>query len=353
MKLLHILFSVILLFTTAITAADSPTVVDILEDWSDENQYEDRLEQIISDFVAKNSNIFVKRADESTVDSITNILQIVNNSGIVLDILNEVASNPNSSLVISNFIIQLLKSSRGVIEGFNVTVNFSAILSAVKASGIIESVAGGLLVNDKNRETLGNVLGPGLSNSPWLGFLLLGLGNGHDLTVDYIADLIKTTPNKRLNASATTDSKSVAYGFHKRDDSNSTDEYSGSLQDFLNNVASQVLNSELLGSSLEDILIAVNQSGIVVPLVLEILQSPSISKMSLGLVKNLYSSGVLENVNINYYYRLAQKSNMLSEGLEYIVSDPTWSPPIGKLLLQLELSGVYQNLQDAMYGPHH
>ncbi|KAK6460926.1 hypothetical protein DFJ63DRAFT_314723 [Scheffersomyces coipomensis] len=350
MKLIHIIISIIFLFTTSITAELSSIEQALDTTYEEVGGYESNLEQLLESFVRDNQEVFQKRDGSSTVATISQILQTVNNSGIILDILNEVASTPNATAIISGFIVQLLKSSSGVIQGFNVTVNFTNILNAVNQSQLVQSVAGGLLINDANRNKLASIVGPGLGNSPWVGYLLLGLGNGHDLTIDYIAQLIQTTPNKNNGSVANAgSSKSVLFGFEKRD--NATDQYAGSLQSFLNNLAQQVLNSAIVGNSLSDILIAVNQSGIVVPLVLDILQDTAVVKMVISIVGDLYSSGVFENVDINYYYRLAQKQNYLSNGLEFLVSNPTWSPPIGKLLEYLEATGVYQNLQYAMYGP--
>ena len=129
-------------------------------------------------------------------------------------------------------------------------------------------------------------------------------------------------------------------------------QYEGSLSQFLNNAINTVVNSQLVSSSINDIVVALNQSGIITPIVLQVLQNDNLSSLVNPIVKTLYEHGAFNNLPLNYYFIYAKERNILSDGLQFVLTDPHYAPPIARLLKRMEDIGTFQYLQDNMYGPH-
>lgn len=134
-----------------------------------------------------------------------------------------------------------------------------------------------------------------------------------------------------------------------RDDSDD-DQYAGSFNSFVGNIINTVASSSLIQGSVSDIIIALNNSGIVVPLVMEALQNPNLGTLAKTVVGRLYNSGMLDNIALDPYFQYAKKKGYLSDGLQYILTDPTYSPGLATLFKRMDDDGAYQRLQDNMYG---
>ena len=93
-----------------------------------------------------------------------------------------------------------------------------------------------------------------------------------------------------------------------RDDSDD-DQYAGSFNSFVGNIINTVASSSLIQGSVSDIIIALNNSGIVVPLVMEALQNQI---WELWLKQLLVDYTILVCLII---LPLIHISNMLKEGL--------------------------------------
>ncbi|EMG47845.1 hypothetical protein SBY92_005018 [Candida maltosa Xu316] len=325
---------------------------------------------------------------EAEIEQFTSLFQSVGNSNIIPEILTDITSSQDKMDNLANLtygLIGAVSSGASSFEGININLNYTELLNAVLSSGIIQSTAGGLLLNNANNAKLADFVGGilGSPNNVWIGWLLMGLGNGEDLTVPYLANLIVNSTSKaNTNPDNQTQLKNVkvqpqedqvvikdpvndeeednAYAgslndfvdhlINKRDDDNSTDQYAGSLNQFINNVAGAITQSTLVQSSANDILVALNRSDIVVPLVMELLDNPNLGTLVQTIVKKLYNEGVLNDIPLDPYYEFAKKQGYLSDGLQYLLTDPTYAPALATLLKRMDDAGVYQRLQDNMYG---
>ncbi|KAI3403667.1 hypothetical protein KGF56_003485 [Candida oxycetoniae] len=329
--------------------------------------------------------MFEKRDDNSTNDAVvsqyTTFFQTLGASGLLPEIINEISSSPEQTQNLVTYLEFFLSGDGGnetSTEGLSINLNMTQILNSVMSSGIIQSTAQYLLVNDASNQFLGNFLGEvlGAPKNVWVGWLLLGLGDGHDLTVDWIADLIVNTTSKANTNEDNMSEINVEQGLpvtpkgqnydividvnggregsqtnYARDDGDDN-EYAGSFDKFLNNAINTILQSNIVQSNANDIIVALNQSGIVGPLVLDILKLPNLSNLTNTIASTLYKNGALDGLDLESTYEDAKQKNILSDALEYILTDGYWSPPLAKLFRRIEDTGAYQRLQDNMYGPH-
>lgn len=354
MKLLYLVMT---LFYVSFINAFTPsfdmydTQADTLQELPDS-----RLAQIYQEIIdLTEDNFFQKRADDSsTVSALTQVLENVENSGLIMDILEEIAASPTQTDNLANLTVSLLKNGGGLIGGINITLNYTSLWDTVKLSGIIFSTLDGLMLNVSNRNFLADRIGVMLKRNPWVAELLTQLGAGHALTVSYLHELITTFKSKASNwdemlqQTSMPNSKSVIIG--ARDDSNSSGQYDGSAQEFLSNLINTVANSALADQSIGNLLQAVNDSGIVIPVVLDVLNSTSVLGMFGTIIGKVYDSGVLDGIDLNSYYQLAKKNHFLTNAIQIGLTDPTYSPSLARILQRMEINGVYQQTQWNLHG---
>ncbi|RCK60513.1 hypothetical protein Cantr_08200 [Candida viswanathii] len=326
------------------------------------------------------------KRDDAQVAQLTSLFEAVGSSGLISDIILDITSSDTKMDNLANITVELLgavENGNQTFEGINIQINTTELLDAVLASGLIQSTATGLLLNNTNNAILADFVGGilGNPNNVWIGWLLMGLGEGHALTVPYLADLIVNTTSK-ANTNSTNQSNIKGANFKQadniiiekkaagdydeeeeelfgsldgylndvlntRDDDN---QYAGSFNSFVNNIINTVATSSLVQSSINDILIALNNSGIIVPTVMEVIANPNLGTLVLTVVSRLYESGELDNIPIDPYYQFAKQQGYLSDGLQYILTDPTYSPGLAVLFKRMDDAGAYQRLQDNMYG---
>ena len=381
--------------------SSSETITSTIHSFDDQvpdySKYNYLLDQFTSLFTTEeekentdgvNQYIKIKR-DENTVNSISSLLQSVEQSGIIPDIVSDITSSQTKMDNLANYTVSLLStimsgnqssssSSSSLLSGINIDLNTTEILNAVLSSGLIQSVASGLLLDNANNAKLADLVG-GILGSPdnvWIGWLLAGLGNGEDLTIPYIANLVVNTTSK-ANTNSTNQSKignnknQVEDVIINKDSTNQEDdEYSGSLNEFLNNIAikrddnqyagslnqfisnvgNSVAQSSLIQASANDILKALNQSNIIVPTIMQITENQNLGTLVKTLTKRVYESGIINDLPLDTYYEYAKKENILSDSLQYILTDPTYSPGLATLFKRMDDAGAYQRLQDNMYG---
>ena len=332
------------------------------------------------------SSDFDKR-DDSQIAQFTALFKAFGSSSLIPDIIEDITSSETKMQNLANIttgLVGAIEGGNATFEGINIKLNFTEILNSVLSSGLIQSTATGLLLNNTNNAILADYVGGILGNpdNVWIGWLLMGLGEGHALTVPYLADLIVNSTSK-ANTNTTEqsqikgvnfkqednvvfDKKEVENGdkifdslddylsnvLNARDDNSNNDDnqYAGSFNTFLGNIINTVASSSLVGGSVDDIIIALNNSGIVVPLVMEIIENANLGSLTKIVVGTLYKSGLLDNISINPYYQYAKKQGILSDSLQYILTDPTYSPGLATLFKRMDDSGAYQRLQDNMYG---
>ncbi|KAI5953717.1 hypothetical protein KGF54_003089 [Candida jiufengensis] len=356
------------------------------------NDYNYILEEIAA--LEDPTSVNIDKRDNSTDNAIiqqyTQIFQQVGASELIPDLLESIANDSNqvNNLVgYLNYILNSSSSNNGTLNlsQLNINLNISEIMNDIMNSGIIQSTLDGLLVkNETNNEKLADFVGSILSSPEycWIGWLLYGLGDGHALTVPWIADLIVNTTSKAntndtnrseinvpplpplVNTTDNGTNRDIIINHnndiyidlrskHKKRADNNTDQYQGSFNTFLNNAINTIVNSNLVKSNINDIIIALNNSGIITPLVMEIISKPGLSNLTNPIVKSLYDSGLLNRyVNLNFWFIYAKERHILADFLQYVLTDPYYSPPIARLLRRMESTGTFQYLQDNMYGPH-
>lgn len=310
-----------------------------------------------------------KRDESDTLDS---LLIAVSDSGIILDTLYEIASDDTQINTLINLTSSLLKGDSALssidLGGLNISINTTNLLGQVMDSGIIDSTASYLLMNETNRNYLADFSGELLARNVWVGKLLNELGDGQDLTLDLIVDTIKYTPNlnPKYNSSAPKADEKVIETF-KRDDLDWLDEVfkaedlsglldfvlkdnEGSAQQFFGNLINGIIQSNFFSTTLSSVLNAVNDTGIAGPLIMDIAHNDTILSMFPKLAVGLYNNGAI-NIDLNKYYQQAKREGILSDALQSLLTNPTWEPPVAQLLMRMENNGVFKDIQVALYGP--
>lgn len=361
-----------------------PAIVSASSSNTDYTKYNYLLESI------RGLSTDLEKRDEAQIEQFTGLFQAVGASGLITDVISDITSSQTRMDNLANITVGLLGAVEGgntSFEGITIDLNVTEILDAVLASGLIQSTATGLLLNNTNNAMLADFVGGilGDPNNVWIGWLLMGLGDGHALTVPYLADLIVNSTSKaNTNTTAQSKIKGVEVKqedniiFEREDSSEENDEnldgdffvslndyldnvlntrddsdddqYAGSFNSFVGNIINTVASSSLIQGSVSDIIIALNNSGIVVPLVMEALQNPNLGTLAKTVVGRFYNSGMLDNIALDPYFQYAKKKGYLSDGLQYILTDPTYSPGLATLFKRMDDDGAYQRLQDNMYG---
>lgn len=280
---------------------------------------------------------------------IESIIQSVNNSGIIFDVIASISNSDQDLDKIVNLTENILKNGLGALNSLslNLNLNLSTILQAVNNSGIVFSVLDGLLLDDNNREEVTNIVGNILRYNPWITKLLYELGNGKKLTVDYIADLAQNFTSKDplyKPSSYYTFAEYAPKGINKREDTQ------GSAQAFLNNLISTITGSSLVYNSVNQVLETLNQSGIIEPMAIQLLNDSNIYHILTYVSTNLYNDGALNNIDLNHYFTEIKKSGKLSTLLQKLVTNEKYGPPVGLILKQLEDTGVMKSMQRTLYG---
>lgn len=317
-------------------------------------------------FIMEDQHLYVRADDDDDLLStesnptLNNILVNVYESGLIVDVLYEISQ---SDAQINNLVGAIGGLASGENSSFqfdqlNISINTDDLLDTIMDSGLITTVFSGLLMNDTRRETLGDLVGYFLVHNIWVGKLLNELGAGKDLTVKLIADTIRYTPNlnPKYNSSISQD-KQATFSFNSRDDiddlfNSVLKANEGSAADFLSNLINGVLSSSLFSTSLGAIVNGLNDTGIVAPLVMDVLQNDTIVSMFPKLVSGLYDEGIFDGIDTNKYFQYAKKEGILSNFLEDVLTSPTWEPPLALVLKQLEDNGVFKDIEDGLFGPN-
>lgn len=308
-----------------------------------DNKEERSLEDIYEDFLLIVDSQVNKRSDSSRVDQLEQILLKVNESGIIMDVLNEIAGSKAEQNTLVNMTTDMIKNGGGSFDGIQIEFNKTNIINAVKSSGIINSTLDGLLLNDQNREILADRTGHVLSKYAYVSKILADIGNGQEPTVEYIANTVKHYKTKNPKYQYMNEGKQIILGAR-------ADDYSGSAQTFLNNLINTVVSSDLVSGSAEDFLIALNRTGIAVSIAMQVVETPKITEMGTYIIGQLYANGVFDNLDTNKYFQEAKKKNILSDSLQKVLTDPTYSPALAKIFKQMEDNGVFVDIQKNLYG---
>lgn len=339
MRLSRIIFTCIPLVAGLAQAVTSP----ISEEFVVETRQEKTLDDLFEDFMKLADHHLDKRSDDSKVDQLESLILQVNESGIIMDVLNQIADSKTQQNTLVNLTTNMIKNGGSSFDGIKIDFNITELLDATISSGIINSTLDGLLLNDQNREIIGDRTGHVLSKYAYVSKILADIGNGQEPTVEYIADTVQNFKTKNPKYQYMNEGKQVVLS--------TRDDYSGSAQSFLNNLLNTIVSSKLVSGSIEDFLVALNRSGVAVSIAMEVVETPKITEMATYIIGQLYYNGVFDNLDTNKYFQDAKKKNILSDGAQMILTDPTYSPALAKLMKQMQDNDVYEDIRKNLYGP--
>lgn len=302
-------------------------------------QYDPAGEEFDSSF--DELDIFKRDALESTLQQ---LIESLNRSGVIMDILHEIADSPEQMNTLSNWIFQFLVRVKAstTLNSLDVLINITELKSAVMESGLIQSTFLGMLLDETQRNLLADNLGEVLVNYSWIGEVLKNVGQSGQISFNMIFNIVRDYKSKDPGFNGTSYLKLRKRG-------NNTD-YSGSLQAFLNNIAGSALSSQLASSSLGSILSAVNNSGVVISTLQASLGDQKILTMVGFIANKIYNFGVFDAIPLNDYFQKGKANKFLSKQLEAVLVNPTWSPPLGMVLQRMENQGVFEQLRLNLYG---
>lgn len=282
---------------------------------------------------------------DTTSDLLNSVLQSLNNSNVVIDVLHQIADSPTEMNTLSNYIFQVLVSllTGKAIKGLNVTVNATQIISAVEGSGIIEGTLNSLLFNDQQLQQFAASLGETMVNNTWIPKVLYTFGKTGHLSFQTIFNLARNTQSKDPGFKGTT---YQPLQLLRRDNN-----YLGSLQTFINNLIGSGLTSSLFLDSLENILVAVKNSGVVISLVQTAVSDPKIQYMGGFIANKLYNYGVFDQIPLDKYIQIGRHNGFIKDKTQFVLTDLKWLIPVAKIFLQWYDLGVNDQIQRNLYGP--
>lgn len=270
MKLFSI-FSLICFFQTLVSVTGLPQAIPVENSEFDIDNY---VNEILGDAFSQDELLAIeelggelkKRDLESSIES---VLNLVNRTGIIWDALDYVIDNPDSVGNVLNLTRGLLgggdddeesSSSNSTfllnfVFGIVQEVNLTSLANSVIDSGLLQSLLDGLLLEDKYRERI-------------LDIIYQIVESNMEAITDVAHDLLAPANHE------------------KRDD--------GSLVEFAGNVVGGFLGSSLFYDGLDDVMSALNDSGIVVYIAQRFISTPKYVNYTGGLIQN-----ALENSDFN------------------------------------------------------
>jgi hypothetical protein len=369
-----------LLFVTAISAQVSG-YAPVSQEFDIITTREATLSQILEDFYLLNKELIdtfnhyagLNAEDDSDenyslnkrdlTDIVENLLEKINSSQIIPDALASVSTNPSEFEMIANMLSPVLKGLGSLSSVINMNINTlqtllelaGPLLNLTKESGVIQTTLNTLVYNDDNLYKIADFAGDFLRNpnNTWFPKLLVEIGNGKPLSFDLINDLILNTESK---ANGTTPSnKNVvkrSLQFEERSLlSIRSSNYSGSASEFFDNIFGTVLNGNIFSKVTGMILTALNETNFISGVALSIIDDDQAQEGITTILKVVNSTGLLD-FDLNKYFVDLKNSNYLSKGVEWILTDPKFSPRLALIFERMESTGVYYDIQDNLYGPH-
>ncbi|ODV81394.1 uncharacterized protein CANTADRAFT_45936 [Suhomyces tanzawaensis NRRL Y-17324] len=306
---------------------------------------------LVNDYVSEDS--LTKRDGALSIEA---ILTAVSKSGLISNTIDEVAGSPALMNTISQTLINVINGTNiSALENgeSNLPVNVTQLLDSLDRSGLVHSTLNLLLVNETNRHDLAVWSGKLLCAQPSVAKILVDLGNGQKLTWKYLHDVIVNTKAKVPNTVGPTLKSQVVFGGDElvKRAGNSSNQYAGSAAAFLNNIIGTVVQSQIFTSTIDNTFVALNNSGVIAPITLEVLNNPNLGVIASNIAPAVYDSGVLDKIDLNKYYSLAKKKKILADGVQVMLTNPTYSPYLALFFKQMDDSGVYKQVQENLFGP--
>lgn len=278
-------------------------------------------------------NMINKRSTTLTVEYLLNAL---NRSEIIFDVLDLIAYNPNRIAMVANTTSKLvgdvnLTAITLSTSKLKLDLNYTRIYNDVMDSGVVTSLLRGILLDTSYRPVLVN--------------LINRLLEGNKNVFNYLVkNLFKKSKRDEM--------------FDKRD-------YKGTLEDFVAGILSAVLNSDLVGGIALDTLVALNETQFLTYTVKRLIANEGYQNMTAQLVLDIANSGNVQiNSNALNITSIVDKvlsrpmvivslvSNVLSGNFQ-IPSLGEYSTAVKEILADVENSGTFADLNQYVFSESH
>lgn len=274
-----------------------------------------------------------------TADMVQNIL--LNSTTIMIDALYLIADSPEQMNTLANLIYKFLVPALTGTANTTKALNSTALSDAFKQSGIIETTLAGLLLDDKQLAVFAANLGEIMVNNTWIPELLYTFGITGHLNFETIFNLTRESHSNDPRFIGTTYVPRVLL---KRD------EVENSLQNFLINLSNSSLVSNLFMKSLTVILEGIKKSGLVLKLIQLSVGDQKLQHMVGFIANKLYNDRVFDQIPLDQIIQQAKADGTISKQTQFILTDPTWLPPVAEILSQWNNLGVNEQIRQKMYG---
>lgn len=274
---------------------------------------------------------------EDFQDTLENLLEAFNRSGLLLQIIDQVSQSPLQMDTIVNSIVRsatLYRSNSS--SGFN-TSAFTLTAKNLTLD-LMRTTSQQLLFVDLQLTELANSVGSLLVNQSWIGGVINFMGVHGWITIQKIFEIAQNYKSKDPNFNGT------RYHVLKREDSQNSS-LSGSLQSFLNNLVGSAAQSEFASASLSSIVGAIEGSGITPSVVQQLLGDQNFYTMIGYISTKLYNYGALDTIDLKSIVKKQQDSGMMAKLLNIALADPIISPRIARIFYQLKNNGAFKQLR--------
>lgn len=283
------------------------------------------------------SNIIQKRDTTLTVESLINV---VNSSGIIFDVLDLVAYNPLrieklanwTADAIGNINISSLSSmtSSSPLLVVAKALNISLIYNEVRDSGVVSSLLDGILLDEDFRPVLVNLTSRIMEGNKNL-FLYL------------VQDIFKKS--KRDNVD-----------IHKR--------ASSGLETFITNIIASALGSDLVSGIAGDILTALNDTQFLTTTTKQLIANEGYQNMTAQFVIDITRTNLTidtQAINITRYAELALRnptyilsltSQLLSGNINFAGAGK-YADALSAIIKDVESNGVFADLNNYVFSETH
>lgn len=285
-------------------------------DWSDH-----------SDMLRDLGSLKQKRDTVSTIEYVFNA---VNNSGIIFDVLDQIAYDPHRIELVANITGKLVgnlntSSLSSLLE--EVPLNYSLIYDSVKDSGVVTSLLDGVLLDDDYRPTLVKLVTRVLEGSK-------------NILLYVVKDIFKKT---------------------KREDTVKR----STIETLVGNTIAAVLSSDLVSNIAEDTLIALNNTQFLTYTVKKLIANEGYQNMTaqigIDLIRNgdlkldanaLNVTSIVDKALANPAAILKLVSSVLSGNLD-LSGLGKYTEAIKEIISDTEDTGVFALLNDYVFSQTH
>lgn len=277
---------------------------------------------------------FIQKRDNGFENTFESLLNIVNDSGIIWAVMDQIAYYPNRIEFIANTTAGLIGGTElsdigDLLSGLNLDlldVNVSAIVKAVGDSGVVQSLLDGILLDEDYRPHLVNLVSRVLRSLKNL-FLWL------------VEDVFGNDKNKR-------------------------DESSG-LETFVSNMLSTILSSTLVANVAEDFLTALNNTQFLTYNVKYFLANEGYQNMTAQLFIDVMNTGAVSlngtSLNITSLTEsLLSKPEVISGAVGFLLSGNLnlgglgkYTDAIGEIVKGVEKEGTFAELNEYVFSESH